>query len=98
MNKYAADELKVDFIDMLQSAGEMGIPGFKVFNIFGLPLLTSLSIESMLDEISSILPIGRDAKDSLIPYLAAINDISQMKRQLKPYKDPNSVLDELLDF
>ena len=91
------DELKVDFIDMLQSAGEMGIPGFKLFNVFGFPLLTSLSLEGLLDEISHILPLEDDAKDSLVPYLVAIKDIGNMKRELKQYeKNPNSVLDEIL--
>lgn len=90
------DELKVDFIDMLQSAGEMGIPGFKLFNIFGFPLLTSLSIESMLDEISKILPLEKNAKDSFVPYLVAIKDIGEMKRKLKTYKNTDNVLDELL--
>jgi hypothetical protein len=91
------DELKVDFIDMLQAAGEMGIPGFKLFNVFGFPLLTSLSLESLLDEITKILPLDEDAKDSMVPYLVAIKDIGKMKRELKPYeKNPDSVLDELL--
>ena len=90
------DELKVDFIDMLQSAGEMAIPGFKIFNVFGMPILTSLSLESVLDELSKVLPFSDKVKDSMVPYLAAIKDIGEMKKKLNTYKDPETVLDKVL--
>lgn len=90
------DELKVDFIDMLQSAGEMAIPGFKVFNVFGMPLLTALSLEEVLDEISKVIPFDENTKDSMVPYLAAIKDIGEMKKKLKPYEKPEDVLDKVL--
>lgn len=89
-------KLKVDFIDMLQAAGEMGIPGFRMFNIFGAPLFTALTIEEILDEISKFLPFEEDAKDSLFPYLAAIKQIGEMKKSLKQFENPENVLDTIL--
>jgi len=90
------EELKVDFIDMLQSAGETAIPGFKVFNMFGMPLLTALSLEQVLDEISKVLPFTDDSKDSMVPYLAAIKEIGEMKKKLKQYETPEDVLDKVI--
>lgn len=90
------DDLKVDFIDMLQAAGEMAIPGFKVFNVFGMPLLTALTLEELLDEISKVLPFSDKTKDSMVPYLAAIKDIGEMKKKLKKYESPEDVLDKVI--
>jgi hypothetical protein len=95
------EELKTDFIDMLQAAGEIAIPGFKIFNIIGLPLLTSLSIESILDEVSNILPFDENVENSMVPYLAAIKDISRIKKELKDVKpvvdNPNEFMDNILE-
>jgi hypothetical protein len=95
------EDLKTDFIDMLQSAGEIAIPGFKIFNIIGLPLLTSLSIEGILDEISNILPFDEDVEDSMVPYLAAIKDISRIKKELTDEKEvvnnPDDFMDDILE-
>lgn len=95
------EELKTDFIDMLQSAGEIAIPGFKVFNIIGMPLLTSLSIESILDEVSNVLPFDENVEDSMVPYLAAIKDISRIKKELKGQKttvdNPDEFMDDILE-
>ena len=90
------DDLKVDFIDMLQAAGEMAIPGFKVFNVFGMPLLTALTLEELLDEISKVLPFSDKTKDSMVPYLAAIKDIGEIKKKLKKYESPEDVLDKVI--
>lgn len=90
------EELKVDFIDMLQSGGQMGVPVLRLLNIFGLPLATSLTLESFLDEISKILPFDDNVMESMVPYLAAIKDIGEMKKKLKPYKNPEDVLDKVL--
>jgi hypothetical protein len=95
------EELKTDFIDMLQSAGEIAIPGFKIFNIIGLPLLTSLSIEGILDEISNVLPFDENVEDSMVPYLAAIKDISRIKKELSDEKQvvdsPDEFMDDILE-
>jgi len=91
------EDLKTDFIDMLQSAGEIAIPGFKIFNIIGLPLLTSISIEGILDEISNVLPFDEDVEDSMVPYLAAIKDISRIKKELTDEKDSVESPDEFMD-
>jgi hypothetical protein len=95
------EELKTDFIDMLQSAGEIAIPGFKIFNIIGLPLLTSLSIEGILDEISNVLPFDENVEDSMVPYLAAIKDISRIKKELSDEKQvvdsPDVFMDDILE-
>jgi len=95
------EELKTDFIDMLQAAGEVAIPGFKIFNIIGMPLLTSLSIESILDEISNVLPFDENVEDSMVPYLAAIKDISRIKKKLTNEKsnvdNPDNFMDDILE-
>jgi len=94
------EDLKTDFVDMLQSAGEMAIPGFSIFSILGVPLLTSLSIESILDEISDVLPFEDDVEESMIPYLAAIKDIGRIKKQLGYTEDeiqnPENFMDDIL--
>lgn len=94
------EELKTDFIDMLQSAGEMAIPGFSIFSILGVPLLTSLSLESILDEISNVLPLEDDVEDSMFPYLAAIKDIGRIKKELGYTEDmisnPETFMDDIL--
>lgn len=95
------EELKTDFIDMLQSAGEIAIPGFKIFNILGMPLLTSLSIESILDEVSNVIPFDDDVEDSMVPYLAAIKDIGRIKKELNLDKssvdNPDEFMDDILE-
>jgi hypothetical protein len=94
------EDLKTDFVDMLQSAGEMAIPGFSIFSMLGIPLLTSLSIESILDEISDVLPFEDDVEESMIPYLAAIKDIGRIKKQLGYTEDeiqnPENFMDDIL--
>lgn len=94
------EELKTDFIDMLQSAGEIAIPGFKIFNILGMPLLTSLSIESILDEVSNVIPFDENVEDSMVPYLSAIKDIGRIKKQLESdrssVKNPDEFMDDIL--
>ena len=91
------EELKTDFIDMLQSAGEMSIPGFSIFSMLGVPLLTSLSLENILDEISNILPLEDDVEDSMIPYLAAIKDIGRIKKELGFTEDEVSNAEAFMD-
>jgi hypothetical protein len=94
------EDLKTDFVDMLQSAGEMSIPGFSIFSMLGIPLLTSLSIESILDEISDVLPFEDDVEKSMVPYLAAIKDIGRIKKQLgytkEKIKNPETFMDDVL--
>ena len=94
------EDLKTDFVDMLQSAGEMAIPGFSIFSMLGIPLLTSLSIESILDEISDVLPFEDDVEESMVPYLAAIKDIGRIKKQLGYTEDeiqnPENFMDDIL--
>ena len=96
------DELEVDFIDLLQSiAGIASIPGLG-FVAQGLgPLLVKLSIEDILEKISSIVPIDKDAEKSIIPYLAAIKDIEDLKlkaKELEPLsKDADAFMDQMLE-
>jgi hypothetical protein len=96
------DELEVDFIDLLQSiAGIASIPGLG-FVAQGLgPLLVKLSIEEILEKISSIVPIGKDAEKSIIPYLVAIKDIEDLKikaKELEPLsKDADEFMDQMLE-
>jgi len=96
------DELEVDFIDLLQSiVGITSIPGLG-FITQGLgPLLVKLSIEEILEKISSIIPIGKDAEKSMIPYLAAIKDIEDLKikaEELEPLsKDADEFMDQMLE-
>jgi hypothetical protein len=96
------DELEVDFIDLLQSiVGITSIPGLG-FVTQGLgPLLVKLSIEDILEKISSIVPIGKDAEKSMIPYLAAIKDIEDLKikaEELEPLsKDADAFMDQMLE-
>ena len=96
------DELEVDFIDLLQSiAGIASIPGLG-FVAQGMgPLLVKLSIEDILEKISSIVPIDKDAEESIIPYLAAIKDIEDLKlkaKELEPLsKDADAFMDQMLE-
>ena len=96
------DELEVDFIDLLQSiVGITSIPGLG-FITQGLgPLLVKLSIEEILEKISSIIPIDKDAEKSMIPYLAAIKDIEDLKTkadELEPLsKDADAFMDQMLE-
>lgn len=94
------EDLKTDFVDMLQSAGEMAIPGFNIFSMLGVPLLTSLSLESILDEISNVLPLEDDVEESMVPYLAAIKDIGRIKKELgyteEEIQDPENFMDDIL--
>ena len=96
------DELEVDFIDLLQSiVGITSIPGLG-FIAQGLgPLLVKLSIEEILEKISSIIPIDKDAEKSMIPYLAAIKDIEDLKtkaEELEPLsKDGNVFMNQMLE-
>jgi len=96
------DELEVDFIDLLQSiVGISSIPGLG-FITQGLgPLLVKLSIEEILEKISSIIPIDKDAEKSMIPYLAAIKDIEDLKikaEELEPLsKDADAFMDQMLE-
>ena len=96
------DELEVDFIDLLQSvAGIASIPGLG-FVAKGLgPLLVKLSIEEILEKISSIVPIDKDTEESIIPYLAAIKDIEDLNikaKELEPLaKDANAFMDQMLE-
>jgi hypothetical protein len=96
------DELEVDFIDLLQSiVGIASIPGLG-FITQGLgPLLVKLSIEEILEKISSIIPIDKDAEKSMIPYLSAIKDIEDLKikaEELEPLsKDADEFMDQMLE-
>jgi len=96
------DELEVDFIDLLQSiAGIASIPGLG-FVAQGLgPLLVKLSIEDILEKISNIVPIDKEAEESIIPYLAAIKDIEDLKikaKELEPIsKDADAFMDQMLE-
>jgi len=96
------DELEVDFIDLLQSiVGITSIPGLG-FITQGLgPLLVKLSIEEILEKISSIIPIDKDAEKSMIPYLAAIKDIEDLKtkaEELEPLsKDADEFMNQMLE-
>ena len=96
------DELEVDFIDLLQSiAGIASIPGLG-FVAQGLgPLLVKLSIEDILEKISNIVPIDKDAEEAIIPYLAAIKDIEDLKikaKELEPIsKDADAFMDQMLE-
>ena len=96
------DELEVDFIDLLQSiVGITSIPGLG-FIAQGLgPLLVKLSIEDILEKISDIIPIGKDVEKSMIPYLAAIKDIEDLKikaEELEPLsKDADAFMDQMLE-
>jgi len=96
------DELEVDFIDLLQSvAGITSIPGLG-FVAKGLgPLLVKLSIEEILEKISSVIPIDKDAEESIIPYLAAIKDIEDLNnkaKELEPLaKDADTFMDQMLE-
>jgi hypothetical protein len=94
------DELEVDFIDLLQSiVGITSIPGLG-FITQGLgPLLVKLSIEEILEKISSIIPIDKDAEKSMIPYLAAIKDIEDLKikaDELEPLSK-DAFMDQMLE-
>ena len=96
------DELEVDFIDLLQSiVGISSIPGLG-FITQGLgPLLVKLSIEEILEKISSIIPIDKDAES--IPYksLAAIKyveDLNNKAKELEPIsKDADAFMDQMLE-
>ena len=96
------DELEVDFIDLLQSiVGITSIPGLG-FITQGLgPLLVKLSIEEILEKISSIVPISKDVEKSMVPYLAAIKDIEDLKtkaKELEPLsKDADEFMDQMLE-
>ena len=96
------DELEVDFIDLLQSiAGITSIPGLG-FIAKGLgPFLVKLSIEEILEIISSVVPIDKEAEESFIPYLAAIKDIEDLKqkaKELEPLtKDADKFMDQMLE-
>ena len=96
------DELEVDFIDLLQSiAGITSIPGLG-FIAKGLgPFLVKLSIEEILEKISSVVPIDKEAEESFIPYLAAIKDIEDLKqkaKELEPLtKDADKFMDQMLE-
>jgi len=96
------DELEVDFIDLLQSiVGITSIPGLG-FITQGLgPLLVKLSIEEILEKISSIVPIDKDAEKSMVPYLAAIKDIEDLKtkaKELEPLsKNADVFMDKMLE-
>ena len=96
------DELEVDFIDLLQSiVGISSIPGLG-FITQGLgPLLVKLSIEEILEKISSVVPIDKDVEKSMIPYLAAIKDIEDLKikaKELEPLsKDADAFMDQMLE-
>ena len=96
------DELEVDFIDLLQSiVGITSIPGLG-FITQGLgPLLVKLSIEEILEKISSIVPISKDVEKSMVPYLAAIKDIEDLKtkaKELEPIsKDADAFMDQMLE-
>jgi hypothetical protein len=96
------DELEVDFIDLLQSiVGITSIPGLG-FITQGLgPLLVKLSIEEILEKISSIVPISKDVEKSMVPYLAAIKDIEDLKtkaKELEPLsKDADAFMDQMLE-
>ena len=96
------DELEVDFIDLLQSiVGITSIPGLG-FIAQGLgPLLVKLSIEEILEKISSIVPISKDVEKSMVPYLAAIKDIEDLKtkaKELEPLsKDADEFMDQMLE-
>ena len=96
------DELEVDFIDLLQSiAGIASIPGLG-FVAQGLgPLLVKLSIEDILEKISNIVPIDKDVEKTIIPYLAAIKDIEDLKlkaKELEPLsKDADAFMDQMLE-
>ena len=96
------DELEVDFIDLLQSiVGISSIPGLG-FITQGLgPLLVKLSIEEILEKISNVIPIDKDAEKSMIPYLAAIKDIEDLKikaKELEPLsKDADAFMDQMLE-
>ena len=96
------DELEVDFIDLLQSiVGITSIPGLG-FIAQGLgPLLVKLSIEEILEKISGVVPIDKDVEKSMIPYLAAIKDIEDLKtkaEELEPLsKDADEFMDQMLE-
>ena len=96
------DELEVDFIDLLQSiVGITSIPGLG-FITQGLgPLLVKLSIEEILEKISNVVPIDKEAEESFIPYLAAIKDIEDLKqkaKELEPLtKDADKFMDQMLE-
>jgi hypothetical protein len=96
------DELEVDFIDLLQSiAGITSIPGLG-FVAQGIgPLLVKLSIEEILEKISDVIPIDKDVEKSIIPYLAAIKDIEDLKiksKELEPIaKDADKFMDQMLE-
>jgi hypothetical protein len=96
------DELEVDFIDLLQSiAGITSIPGLG-FVAKGMgPFITKLSIEEVLKKISSVIPIDKDTEESIIPYLAAIKDIEDLKtkaKELEPIsKDADAFMDQMLE-
>lgn len=90
------DDLKIDFIDTLQVMAETGIPGFKFLKMFGAPLMTSLAMEELLLSVSKIIPFGDDVKIPMMKYLGAIKHISQMKRELKQYENPKSIVDKIL--
>ena len=96
------DELEVDFIDLLQSiAGIASIPGLGFIAQGMGPLLVKLSIEEILEKISDIVPIEKDVEKSIIPYLAAIKDIEDLKikaKELEPLsKDANKFMDQVLE-
>jgi hypothetical protein len=96
------DELEVDFIDLLQSiAGITSIPGLG-FVAKGMgPFIVKLSIEEILEKISSVIPIDKDTEDAMIPYLAAIKDIQDLKmkaKELEPLsKNADAFMDQMLE-
>jgi len=63
--------------------------------------LVKLSIEEILEKISSIVPIDKDAEESIIPYLAAIKDIEDLNikaKELEPLaKDADTFMDQMLE-
>jgi hypothetical protein len=96
------DELEVDFIDLLQSiVGITSIPGLGFVTQGVGPLLVKLSIEEILEKISSIVPISKDVEKSMVPYLAAIKDIEDLKtkaKELEPLsKDADEFMDQMLE-
>lgn len=88
-------ELIEDFVDMLQSGAEMGIPGIKIMNILGFPLVTALGLEKLLIALSKFIDFD-DPKNSMTPALAAIKHIGDIKRKIKKYKTPEDLLDSIL--
>ena len=65
------------------------------------PFLVKLSIEEILEKISNVVPIDKEAEESFIPYLAAIKDIEDLKqkaKELEPLtKDADKFMDQMLE-